>query len=294
MGVLLTVVVVMSACSDDDGSSAERPRIAIGSFGFDESELLGEIYRQALDDAGYDVEHNARMGARETVVTPALRAGEINFVPEYIGTALEVTFGQEPSSDSESTAEALRAAWSSEGFSVLAYTPAEDKNGFVVTSATAARLGLVRISDLADHAQDLTFGGPPECPSRPRCLAGLGTLYGLTFGDFRPLDAGGDLTVAALETGQIDIALMFTSDGLITAKDFVLLDDDRGLQPAENIAPVVSETLVTAYGPVFVDLVNSISSRITAEELRALNLALGDGETAADVAERWLEANGLG
>jgi osmoprotectant transport system substrate-binding protein len=273
---------------------ADGPTVSIGSFGFSESEILGEIYLQALEANGYEVEHKAQLGSREAVVNPALRSGEINFVPEYIGTALEVTFGIEPSADADAVLADLNSAWAEEGFSVLAYTPAEDKNGIVVTGDTAASLGLAKISDLVGQEGDLVFGGPPECPERPRCIGGLESVYGLNFGEFKPLDTGGPLTVAALDGGEIDVGLLFSSDGTIGARGWVLLEDDLGLQPAENIAPLVNNELIDAYGDGFVALLNAVSAELSQEELTELNRLVGfDGESASDVAGAWLADNGL-
>ena len=310
--VLVALALLAAACGGDDESGGDTtdapptdgpsteappsdgPTITIGSFGFSESEILGEIYRQALDAAGYDVAHRSQLGNREAVVNPAMRSGEINFVPEYIGTGLEVTFGETPSADADEVLAAFDEAWNAEGFSVLAYTPAEDKNGIVVTGDTAAELGLTSISDLAGQEGDLVFGGPPECPERPRCLGGLEDVYGLSFGEFKALDAGGSLTVAALDGGEIDVGLLFSSDGTIAAREWVLLEDDLGLQPAENIAPVVSNEVIDAYGGAFVDLVNRVSQALTQEGLTDLNRQVGfDGESAADVAGKWLADNGL-
>lgn len=291
--VLLAFALLVAACGGDDEPGG-GPDVVIGSFGFSESEIIGEIYRQALEAKGFTVSHKAQLGSREAVVNPALRSGEINVVPEYIGTALEVTFGGEPTADPDATIEALRAEWEDEGFTVLDYTPAEDKNGIVVTGDTASELGLTKISDLKGKSDTLTFGGPSECPTRPRCLGGLESVYGLTFAEFKALDAGGPLTVEALAGDEIDVALLFTSDGVIAARGFVLLEDDQGLQPAENIAPVVAQELVDAYGSTFSDVLNDLSSKLTQDDLTELNKLVGyDGESAADAARAWLEDNDL-
>jgi osmoprotectant transport system substrate-binding protein len=290
---LLAFALLAAACGGDD-EPGEGPDVVIGSFGFSESEIIGEIYRQALEAEGFTVSHKAQLGSREAVVNPALRSGEINVVPEYIGSGLEVTFGGEPSADSIATRDALREEWEKEGFTVLDFTPAQDKNGIVVTADTATSLGLAKISDLGGRSESLTFGGPSECPVRPRCIGGLQSVYGLTFGDFKALDTGGPLTVEALAGGEIDVALLFTSDGVIAARGFVLLEDDQGLQPAENIAPVLSQELVDSYGAGLTDVLNAVSGALTQEDLTELNKRVGyDGESAADMARQWLQDNGL-
>ena len=190
------------------------------------------------------------------VVYPALTSGQIDLLAEYTGSLL--TFkGGTPSTDSAQTAADLQAAIGPDGLTALAYSPAQDRNGFVVTGETAQALGLTALSDLAAHNGELTLGGPPECPDRPLCLLGLEEVYGIQFFGFIPLDVGGPLTVAALEGGEIDVALLFTSDGVIAAKGFVLLEDDRNLQPSENVVPVVRDDIVTAYGSQLTDPLDS-------------------------------------
>jgi osmoprotectant transport system substrate-binding protein len=291
--VLLAFALVVAACGGDEEPGG-GPDVVIGSFGFSESEIIGEIYRLALEAEGFTVSHKAQLGSREAVVNPALRSGEINVVPEYIGSGLEVTFGLEPTADSDETHAALKTEWEKEGFTLLDFTPAQDKNGIVVTGDTASALGLSAISDLAGQASSLTFGGPPECPQRPRCIPGLESVYGLTFGEFKPLDQGGPLTVEALAGGEVDVALLFDSDGVIAARNFVLLEDDQGLQPAENIAPLVSEELVDSYGDNFTGVLDELSEELSQEELIELNRLVGyEGESATDMARQWLTDNGL-
>ncbi len=139
---------------------------------------------------------------------------------------------------------------------------------------------------------DLVFGGPPECPEREACLIGLTDVYGLSFADFKPLDVGGPLTVAALEGDEIQVALLFTSDGVIAAKGFVLLEDDKGLQPAENLIPVIRQDIVDAYGDDIVKKLNDVSAALTTAELSEMNRRIGiDGDDPETVAKDWIADN---
>jgi osmoprotectant transport system substrate-binding protein len=143
-------------------------------------------------------------------------------------------------------------------------------------------------------AADLAFGGSPECPQRPLCLAGFEETYGLDFGCFTPLDAGGPVTVSSLRAGTVDVALLFTTDGAIAENDFVLLVDDRGLQPAENVTPVVRADVIESYGDGFVRLVDSVSEVLTTADLRELNARVTvGGELPSEVAAAWLADHGL-
>ena len=231
--------LIAAACgSGGDGGTIEGPTITIGSANFSENALVAEIYAQALEADGYQVERKLNVGNRE-IYEPALESGELDLVPEYIGTML--TFlGGAASSDSDETHAALRVALEPKGLTVLDYAAAQDKNGFVVTRATADELGVAKVSDLAAFNGTLVLGGPPECPERAFCLKGLEDVYGLSFQEFRPLDAGGPITVAALEGDEIQVGLMFTSDGTILAKDFVLLEDDNFNAVANFISLVES------------------------------------------------------
>ncbi len=287
---LLALALIVSACSGDD--SNDGPTITVGSTNFGEQEILAQIYAAALEDAGYSVQLKTQLGSRE-IVNPALKSGEIDMMAEYTGALLNFEGGT-PSTDSDQTFSDLQAAIGGSGLVALDYSPAQDKDGLVVTAATAAALGVTTISDLAAHNGTLTFGGPPECPEREFCLIGYEGVYGLEFADFRPLDVGGPLTVAALEGGEIDVGALFTSDGVIAAKGFVLLEDDRNLHPAQNIVPVVRQEIVDAYGDGFTELINGISAKITTAELSELNKRFGiDAEDASELATEWLEANGF-
>ena len=293
--ILLALALVAGACGDDDSGSGgvpEGPTITVGSTNFGEQLTLGEIYAQVLENAGYPVERSFNLGPRE-VVNPALKSGEIDLLVEYTGTLL--TFeGGTSSTDSQETWEDLQDAIADDGLVALAYAPAQDKNGIVVTADTAQELGLTKVSDLEQYNGQLVFGGPPECPNREFCLIGLQEVYGLQFADFRPLDVGGPLTVTALEGGEIDVALLFTSDGVIAARGFVLLEDDMNLQPAENIVPVITSEIFDAYGQDLVDLLDEVTAAITTAELSELNKRYGiDTEDADALARDWLERNGF-
>ena len=287
---LLAMALVAGACGS--GDDADGPTIVVASFNFGESLILGEIYAQVLEDEGYPVERSLGLGSRE-VVKPALESGEISLVPEYTGS-LGNFLGVTPSADEQATWQAVKDAFEPEGVTLLGYAPAQDKNGFVVTGDTAASYGLGKVSDLLPVASGLVFGGPPECPERLNCLPGLESVYGLIFAEFKPLDVGGPLTVAALLSGDIDVGVLFTTDGVIAAKGLVLLDDDRGLNPAENIVPAVRLDIVDAYGDDLVELLDKVSAAITTPELTEMNRRAGvDQEDPADIAAEWLADKGF-
>ncbi len=280
---------------DDAARTLGDDAITVGAFDFPESELLAEIYGQALEAAGYDVDLALGVGPRE-LVQPALAAGLVEFVPEYSGSAMQFLSrgGPRPTSDPAATYAALQRQLRDRPLTALAPSPAQDTNAVVVPADVAERYGLSAVSDLRAVARELTFGGPPGCPERPFCLAGLRSTYGLDFAHFLPLDVGGPLTHQALDGGHVDAALLFTTDPGITADDLVMLADDRGLQPAENVTPLVRTEVVERWGDDFVAAVDAVSAALsTTEELQALNAQVIAGEPAADVAARWLADEGL-
>lgn len=139
----------------------------------------------------------------------------------------------------------------------------------------------------------LILGGPPECPQRPFCAVGLEETYGLTFKEFKPLDAGGPITVEAVKNGQVDVGLLFTSDPAIAANGFVLLEDDKQLQLADNLVPVLRQDVLDAT-PEVADILNGWSAKLTQAALTDLNKQVSvDQADPKDVVTAWLAANGL-
>jgi osmoprotectant transport system substrate-binding protein len=287
----------LAACSGS-GAPAQDARgdeaITVASFDFPESVLLAEIYSQAIEGAGVRVEREAALGPRELVM-PALLEGLVEFVPEYSGSGLQFLAGDGSTSpDREVNHERFAERLGPLDVTALDASPAEDQNGFAVTPATAQRYGLRTLSDLARVSPELVFGGPPECLQRPFCIPGLEQRYGISFGDvFSNLDAGGQRTVSALAEGTVDVALLFTSDGAIDLNDFVLLEDDLGLQPAENVTPIVRTGVLDRYGPTLADTVNAVSALLSTDELRTLNAEVARGADPRQIASRWLASNGL-
>jgi len=279
-----------SAAASPVAAGGPKPTVKIGSFNFDESVILLELYAQVLEANGYTIERHPRLGTRE-IVQPALESGQIDMVPEYLATS--EAFINKPSkatSDPAATSRELQTGLQPKNITVLDFAQAVDTNGFVVTKATADRLKLTKMSDLTPVAKDLVLGGPPECPQRPFCLMGLQQTYGLQFKDFKPLDAGGPLTVAAIDGGEVDVALLFTTDPNITLKGFVLLEDDKKLQLADNIAPLVRNDILTR-APDLRGLAQSVTSKLTTADLTDMNKQVGiDHKDAKDVAKAYLQS----
>lgn len=276
------------------GAGTRSAVITVGSFDFPESVLLAYVYADALAAAGYPVRVLPDIGTRE-LVDPALMAGLIQLIPEYTGSALEfVSLGHVHATASVAvTVRFLARSMAARGLVVGRPAAAQDGNAIVVTAATAAHYGLQTIADLARVAPHLIFGGPPECPERPYCLPGLRLVYGLRFREFVALDAGGPITRQALLTRDIGVALLFTTDPTIRAQHLVILADNRRLQPAENVIPVIRRATAARY-PGALTILDAVSARLSTAALTNLDaqVQLG-GRAPRAVAERWLAAQGL-
>jgi osmoprotectant transport system substrate-binding protein len=298
--VSLTLVLAVAGCSDSDsgdsGSEESKGSITIGAFNFAESEIVANLYAGLLEDAGFEVDVTS-LGARE-VVQPALEEGEIQLVPEYLGTFTEFINVKENGADAEpvasgdvdATLEASRELASKRGLVVLDPAEAQDQNAFAVTEEFATANELTTLSDLAEYDGELVLGGPPECPERPFCQPGLEETYGLEFADFRSFSAF-PLIKEAIKDGDVTIGLVFSSDAGNAANNLVVLEDDKQLQTADNLVPVVrsadnSEALESALAP--------LASVLTTEELISLNDRVeNQRETPTNVAEDWLNDKGL-
>jgi osmoprotectant transport system substrate-binding protein len=175
---------------------------------------------------------------------------------------------------------------------VLDKSTAEDKDAVVVTRATANRLGVRSIADLAPRCGQLSFGAAPEFRQRADGIAGLRKVYNCTFKEFRPLDAGGPLTVAALKNGDVQAANVFTTDSSIPANDFVVLDDPKNNFAAQNVVPLVNKAKAT---DTVKQVLNAVSAKLTTDGLTALNAeAASDAKPSPEsVAKGWLARNGL-
>jgi osmoprotectant transport system substrate-binding protein len=284
-----------SAVASPVAAGGSKPTVKTASFNFDESVILMELYSQILEANGYPIERHARLGTRE-IVEPALESGQIDLVPEYLATleAFLAKTNSKASPDPAATQNALQELLSPKNIAVLDFAQAVDTNGFVVTKTTADKNKLAKMSDLQPVASQLVLGGPPECPQRPFCLIGLQNTYGLQFKDFKPLDSGGPLTAAALDSGDVDVGLLFTTDPNITLKNYVLLEDDKHLQLADNVAPVVRNDVLTR-GADAKTLLNSVTSKLTTADLTDMNKQVGiDHKDAKDVAAAYLKSKGLG
>lgn len=252
-----------------DGSSSENTggdAITIGSANFSENVLIAHIYAEALNDAGVEANVKPNIGSREVIV-PALQDGSIDLVPEYSGALLAYLGGDDTAFSSADVLTALDEVVP-EGLTLLEAAEAEDKDTLVVTAETAKKYNLVSIADLKPVAGEMVLGGPPETKDRRAGVPGLKELYDVTFGEFKSVDLGGPLTVAGLNGGDIDVALMFTTQSAIAENGFVSLEDPEYMSLAENIIPVLRSDRTD---PKIVEALNAVSAKLTTEDLIRMN-----------------------
>jgi osmoprotectant transport system substrate-binding protein len=295
---MVALALVTTSCGSTGGpSSSASPKgtITVASFNFSESIILAHIYGGALKNKGYTVNYRDKLGNRE-IVEPALENGQIDLYAGYAAT--DLTFVEkrqgvalDAGSDAQANVQKLNSLLSSKGIKALNPSPAVDQNAFAVTKAEADQNHLVKLSDVSSVASGWTLGGPPECPQRPFCQQGLESVYGLHFKAFKPLDAGGPLTYAAFKSGAINIGLVFSSDGAIAVNNLVVLQDDKHLQQADNIVPLVRTTVANSEVTA---LLNSIDAKLNTPDLTAMNKSADvDKQDPADVAATWLKDHGF-
>ncbi|HUH17099.1 MAG TPA: ABC transporter substrate-binding protein [Methylomirabilota bacterium] len=303
LGAALLALVVSACGPGEDGSpaatgddpAADLPTITIGSAPFWESAVVAEIYAQAMEAEGFTVERQLELGPRDTTHA-AITSGEINMVPEYLGGYLAQTFGGEPTPDVDETHDALVAALADEELVAFEPTPGTDADGFAVRQETADELGLATMSDLAEVADQLAWGVALQCADNPNCGPGLERVYGIVLADLdvETLEACTTAIADALNADAIDVAQVCTTQPEIERFNFVLLDDDGGLQPAQNLVPVVTQEVADAGGELLASTLNAVSEMLTTEELTSLGVTVVlDGESYADAARQWLEDHSL-
>ncbi|MBA4609125.1 ABC transporter substrate-binding protein [Aeromicrobium sp. Marseille-Q0843] len=287
----LAALLTVSACggSDplaNDGGSSDT--IVVGSQDYYSNEIVAEIYAQALEAEGLDVDRQFRIGQREAYV-PELESGSIDLFPEYSGPLLQYWESKTPARLSDDVYAALQKA-TPDGLRALEQSPATDQDSYVVTREFAEKWDLSTIADLAKVTDPLTLGGNSEGESRPNGPKGLKSAYGVSV-DFTPIeDGGGPLTVKALADDDIQLAILYTADPSIRENDLVTLEDTKGLFLASHVVPIASDDVDKDAAAV----IDKISAAMSADDLVRLNqLSVEEERPAKSIAADWLEAEDL-
>ena len=261
--------------------------LVIGSAAFPESELLANIYAEALKAKGVQATTKLDIGER-AIYLKALSEGSIDFFPEYTGSLLSFLDKNATAKKPAAVFAALHKAIGPQ-LTVLKYAPAQDSDTITVTKATAAKYKLTSIADLAPVAGKLTFGAPAQFQTRPDGIPALKSVYGVTFGRFTKLGTAGTITVNALKNGTIDAADIFSTDSSIVKNGFVSLQDPKSMFAAQNIVPLVNKSKAT---PAISADCNAVSAKLDTATLAALVAKVANGNSA-QVAKAWLTSVGL-
>jgi glycine betaine/choline ABC-type transport system substrate-binding protein/ABC-type proline/glycine betaine transport system permease subunit len=277
-----------------DAANGSKPTITVGSKNFTEQFILGEIYAQALQAAGYKVKKQLNLGS-EQIALKALKAGRVDAYPEYTGTILTSFCKVKDKDVSHDPAAAYTQAkdcMAKDDITALDPSPFTDSNGFAVTQAEAKKLGnITKLSDLKGKSTSLTISGPPECQQRVDCLLGLEQTYGLKFKKFLSIDLAKRHEV--IKNGQTDVGEVFTTDGQIKADNLVLLQDDMQLFPPYNATLLAKSSVADAAGPDFAKTINLVTTGLTLPVMQELNSRVDlDKEKPAAVAAEYLKEAG--
>jgi osmoprotectant transport system substrate-binding protein len=271
-----------------------KPTIVIGSTNFEEQAIVANIYGDVLSHAGYPVTVEPGSGTR-AIVVPALEQGQIDLEADYAGSLVNFLNGGTSLKAANNVATAvpyLKSHLAKYGVTVLNPSAALDTNVFAVTKATATKDHLTTISSLKKYAKKLILGGPPECPTFAGCLPGLESVYGLHFASFKALDEAGPISVAALKNGEVQVVELFSSDGNVVSNNFVALVDNKHLEAADYIIPVIRTSVDSKQ---VAKLLNAVSAKLTTAQISKLNLLVTgpQKELPATVAENWVHAEHL-
>lgn len=288
---LASAAVVLAGCAqvapeaapEMDSAPEMTEVIVVGSQAYYSNEIIAEIYAQALEAAGYEVERKFQIGQRDAYL-PELESGALDVFPEYTGNLLQYYSPDTSVTQADEVYAELQGALP-EGLTALVMSPATDQDSYNVTAEFAAENNLVSLADLAG-IEGLILGGAPELEERLYGPAGLLETYGVTVA----FDATGDITVEALLEGLVSLANVYSGDPRIAEFGLVTLADPEGLFRASNVVPIVSSDVAMELGAIL----DPISLALTPEALVALNLQSTKGQlSAAEIAAGWLAANGF-
>ena len=307
LALFLSLGVAACGSDDDDGTTSEgggaivsnpdngNVTLTVGSKNFTEQIVLGEVYAQALEAAGYKVDKRLNLGS-ETVARQAVKSDQISGYPEYVSTALTSFFEVEPEevpADATEAYEEAKADFEKEDLTAFPPTPFASANAVGTLKKTAEERDLKTVSDLEGQSEEMTLYGSPECRQRIDCLAGLEELYGLKFKKFVPVDIG--LRYTVLDKGQADLSILFTTDPQLSAQadKYVILEDDKEVFPAGNVIWVTTPEVVKEAGPDYEKTIVQVQEGLTLKVMQELGARVElEKEPAAKVAGEYLESAG--
>ncbi|AKV87098.1 glycine/betaine ABC transporter [Microbacterium sp. CGR1] len=294
VGLVAAAALALSACSssnpldepsDSGESSGSGDTIVVGSQAYYSNEIIAEIYAQALEAAGFDVEKQLSIGQRDAYM-PDVESGDIDVFPEYTGSLLEYISDDEVDVTSPDDVYAALQEALPESLTALDFAEATDQDSYTVLKSFAEENDLKTIGDLSKVTSEVTIGAAPEFEQRPYSPAKAKEVYGvdLTF------SATGPTTLESLLAGQIQVADIYTADPAFETEEIIALEDPENLIISSNVVPIVSSDIADDVS----DVLNAISAKLTGEELVALNvLSTVEEQSSADIAKKWLADNDL-
>lgn len=286
LAAVLSLALAAVACgsSPSSGGTTHKGNVTIGGFKFSEGSVLAELYGQALQHDGYKVNFKLNLGSRE-VVAPAIKSSQIDLYIGYAATDLEYwnNSAGEANGDVTATTSKLNSHLQSSNLQALTPSAAVDQNAFAMTKANAQKYNATKLSDLAPIGNQLVLGAGPECPQRPFCQPGLDKTYGIHFKEFKALDTDGPLTRAAFANGSIQVGLVFSSDADLNSLGLQVLQDDKHLEAADNVVPIIRNATAT---DEVKKVLNAVSTGLTTDELVQLNSQVELQHQDADVATK--------
>jgi osmoprotectant transport system substrate-binding protein len=304
-GSLIATVIVLasvSACSSSTTKSSsagpllaatpqsgENPAVTVGSANFPESEILADIYADALKKAGVRVSTKLDIGTRE-IYFEEMKNGTLNVFPEYNGALLDYLRPTSTASSTSVVDTALAAALPT-NLKALQPSPAQDGDSITVTSSFAAADHLTTIADLKPIEGQVTVGAAPQFATRQQGLAGLKKLYGITV-KLKALDQSGPLDIAALNDGTIQASDIFTTDPAVSKYHLVALTDPLHLFPAENVIPIINNKVAT---PTIDKTLNAVSAALTTDDLvQMVGAVVNDHVDVTTVASQFISQQAIG
>lgn len=289
--VVVTAAMMVACNSSGNNENANQP-IRVGSKDFTEEFVLGEMYALVLENSGLEVERKFNLGGTPVAQT-ALETNQIDLYPEYTGTALLTVLKLPVNSDRQAVYDTVAKEYK-EKFNLVWLDPAPMNNtqALAMTQEGAQKYGIKTISDLVAKASQLTIVTTPEFQEREDGLPGLKRVYGdFDFKKLTPVDAG--LRYEALIKGEADVVEAFGTDGQISAYNLVVLEDDKGLFPPYQVAPIVRQEALDA-NPAIRDVLNALAPKLTDDTMRRLNNEVdGNKREPLDVAKEFLTQEGL-
>lgn len=302
------LLLASAGCGDDledpdtsssDGGGGDKGSVVVGGQDFTESQVLAAIYQKLLENEGYDVE--TKLVTTRDVYLPELASGNVDIVPDYLAGITDFlnTDANGPdaelvsSNDPDETLAALEPLAEAKGISILPPSDATDQNAFFVTTEFAEENDLETLSDFSALGQPIKLGGPEDCAGRADCQGGLESVYGFEITELVPLGFGSPQVKDAVLNGEVQLGETGTTDGTLGDMGLTLLEDDKGIQPAQNLTPAVNADFL-ADNPDLEDLFNELSDALTTEDLAEMNVKVDlERQKPADVAQEFLEGKGL-